>query len=152
MIVNEELFQLEDQCLQVAEMIKKSKTMASYLEHKQSMEESAKVCQLKEAFLSKKEAFLSKKEAFENVAAYGEYAPDYREKKRAVRKAKRQLDMDEHVAAFRYSETQLQSLLDQIVQVLAEEVSNEIKVDAGSPFFETKKHFGCGGNCHAIRQ
>ena len=72
-IVNEELFQLEDQCLQVAEMIKKSKTMASYLEHKQSMEESAKVCQLKEAFLSKKEAF-------ENVAAYGEYAPDYREK------------------------------------------------------------------------
>ena len=84
--------------------------------------------------------------------AYGEYAPDYREKKRAVRKAKRQLDMDEHVAAFRYSETQLQSLLDQIVQVLAEEVSNEIKVDAGSPFFETKKHFGCGGNCHAIRQ
>lgn len=79
-IVNEELFQLEDQCLQVAEMIKKSKTMASYLEHKQSMEESAKVCQLKEAFLSKKEAF-------ENVAAYGEYAPDYREK-RAVRKAK----------------------------------------------------------------
>lgn len=48
--------------------------MASYLEHKQSMEESAKVCQLKEAFLSKKEAF-------ENVAAYGEYAPDYREKR-----------------------------------------------------------------------
>ncbi|MGQ4819954.1 YlbF family regulator, partial [Enterococcus faecium] len=33
-----------------------------------------------------------------------------------------------------------------------EEVSNEIKVDAGSRFFVTKKHFGCGGNCHAIRQ
>ncbi len=81
-IVNEELFQLEDQCLQVAEMIKKSKTMASYLEHKQSMEESAKVCQLKEAFLSKKEAF-------ENVAAYGEYAPDYREKKTSCSKSKK---------------------------------------------------------------
>ena len=58
-------------------------------------------------------------------------------KKRAVRKAK-DSDMDEHVAAFRYSETQLQSLLDQIVQVLAEEVSNEIKVDAGSPFLKRK--------------
>ena len=46
-IVNEELFQLEDQCLQVAEMIKKSKTKASYLEHKQTMEEYAKVFQLK---------------------------------------------------------------------------------------------------------
>lgn len=80
-IVNEELFQLEDQCLQVAEMIKKSKTMASYLENKQSMEESAKVCQLKEAFLSKKEAF-------ENVAAYGEYAPDYREKNELFEKQK----------------------------------------------------------------
>ena len=56
--------------------------MASYLEHKQSMEESAKVCQLKEAFLSKKEAF-------ENVAAYGEYAPDYREKT-SCSKSKRQ--------------------------------------------------------------
>ena len=116
--------------------------MTSYFKHKQSMKESAEVCQLKEAFLSKKKAF-------ENVAAYGEYAPDYREKKRALRKAKRQLDLNEHVAAFRYSETQLQSLLDQIVQALAEEVSNEIKVDAGRPFFETKKHFGCGGNCHA---
>ena len=39
-------------------------------------------------------------------------------KKRALRKAKRQLDLNEHVAAFRYSETQLQSLLDQIVQAL----------------------------------
>lgn len=141
-IVNEELFQLEDQCLRVAEMIKKSKTMASYFKHKQSMKASAEVCQLKEAFLSQKKVF-------ENVAAYGEYAPDYREKKRALRKAKRQLDLNEHVAAFRYSETQLQSLLDQIVQALAEEVSNEIKIDAGSPFFEMKKHFGCGGNCHA---
>lgn len=56
--------------------------MASYLEHKQSMEESAKVCQLKEAFLSKKEAF-------ENVAAYGEYAPDYREKKTSCSKSKK---------------------------------------------------------------
>lgn len=55
--------------------------MASYLEHKQSMEESAKVCQLKEAFLSKKEAF-------ENVAAYGEYAPDYREKNELFEKQK----------------------------------------------------------------
>lgn len=72
-IVNEELFQLEDQCLRVAEMIKKSKTMASYFKHKQSMKASAEVCQLKEAFLSQKKVF-------ENVAAYGEYAPDYREK------------------------------------------------------------------------
>ncbi len=47
--------------------------MASYFKHKQSMKESAEVCQLKEAFLSQKKAF-------ENVAAYGEYAPDYREK------------------------------------------------------------------------
>ena len=46
-IVNEELFQLEDQCLRVAEMIKKSKTMTSYFKHKQSMKESAEVCQLK---------------------------------------------------------------------------------------------------------
>ncbi len=66
-------------------------------------------------------------------------------KKRALRKAKRQLDLNEHVAAFRYSETQLQSLLDQIVQALAEEVSNEIKVDAGSPFFETKNTLDAEG-------
>lgn len=81
-IVNEELFQLEDQCLRVAEMIKKSKTMTSYFKHKQSMKESAEVCQLKEAFLSKKKAF-------ENVAAYGEYAPDYREKKTCSSKSKK---------------------------------------------------------------
>ena len=81
---------------------------------------------------------------FENVAAYGEYAPDYREKT-CSSKSKRQLDLNEHVAAFRYSETQLQSLLDQIVQALAEEVSNEIKIDAGSPFFETKNTLDAEG-------
>lgn len=127
-IVNEELFQLEDQCLQVAEMIKKSKTMASYLEHKQSMEESAKVCQLKEAFLSKKEAF-------ENVAAYGEYAPDYREKNELFEKQKDSLIWMSMLQLSDIVKHSCKSLLDQIVQVLAEEVSNEIKVDAGSPFF-----------------
>lgn len=144
MIVNEELFRLEDQCQKVIECIKNSLLMKDYLRNKQVMEHSAEVKQLKQFFLEKKESY-------EKIASYGKYAPDLREKQRAIRTAKRQLDLNEDVAAFRLSETQLQELLDTIGKQLAEKVSDEVKIDAGSPFFETGKHIGCGGNCHASR-
>lgn len=47
------------------------------------------------------------------------------------------------------AETDLQELLDEIGLTIAQTISDEIKVDAGNPFFETGGHSGCGGSCHA---
>ncbi|WP_195640108.1 YlbF family regulator [Enterococcus durans] len=145
MIINEELFVLEDQCKRLAKCIIESHTMSEYMKTKKQMEQSEEVAQLKADFFKKKEDY-------EKIAPYKEYAPGYKETYLAVRKAKRQLDLNDSVAAFRIQETQIQNILDEISRELAQAVSSEIKIDAGNPFFEKGRHAGCGGNCHGNRK
>ncbi|OQO71282.1 transcriptional regulator [Enterococcus villorum] len=141
MIINDKLFALEDQCKYLSKCIKESGTMKEYLKAKTQMEQSTEV----KALLAD---FSKKKEQYEKVAPYQDYAPEFRERKLVVRQAKRKLDLNEQVAKFRLAENQLQQILDEIGQQLAETVSLTIKIDAGNPFFENRKHSGCGGNCH----
>lgn len=138
MIINEELFHLEDQAVHLAEVILAGKVVADYRHAKDALANPAAK--------AKQQAFQNAKTTFERIEPYGKYAPDFREKQRALRQAKRTLDLDETVAAFRLAENQLQDILDQTGQALAQTISEEIKVDAGNPFFTTK---GCGGACHA---
>ncbi len=145
MIINEELFILEDQCRCLAERIIESQTMREYMSAKQQMDASSEVGKLRAEFLLKKENY-------EKLAPYKTYAPGFKEAYLSARRAKRQLDLNDAVAAFRIQETQLQKILDEISQKLAQTVSLEIKIDAGNPFFETGKHAGCGGNCHGNRK
>lgn len=112
-------------------LYQKSETMKKYLKAKKVMEQSADVNLLINDFSIKKEQF-------EKVVPYQKYAPEFREKQRAVRLAKRQLDLHEKVADFRCMETQLQDLLDKISQQLAETVSLTIKIDAGNPFLNKR--------------
>lgn len=65
-----------------------------------------------------------------------------------VRLAKREMDLDEHVARFKRAEMELQSLLDEISILIGRSVSESVKVNTGNPFFETAKT-GCstGGSC-----
>ena len=138
MIVTEHLFAIEDQTECLISALLESDAVQNYKETKKAMYASAEVAQLQKAFLEAKSAF-------ERVEAYGIHAPDFREKQRALRKAKRALDLNEIVA-----ETNVQTLLDTIGLKIAQLISEDIKVDAGNPFFERgKKHSGCGGSCHA---
>lgn len=143
MIINDELFELEDQCDKLIAAILTSQSFLEYQEAKQNMAAS-------ETATLRKIEFQQQKERFDKIAAYGTYAPGYREEKRALWQKKRKLDMDEAVASFRVKETNVQTILDTLVQVLATTISTEIKVDAGNPFFTTK-HSGCGGHCHASK-
>ncbi|MBC1434615.1 YlbF/YmcA family competence regulator [Paenilisteria rocourtiae] len=85
------------------------------------------------------------KEQYDEVQRFGRYHPDYKEVNRLARQYKRDVDMDEHVAAFRQAEMDLQSLLDEISLILADAVSENIKVPTGNPFFETKSSCSTGG-------
>ena len=128
-------YDCEDQTECLISALLESDAVQNYKETKKAMYASAEVAQLQKAFLEAKSAF-------ERVEAYGIHAPDFREKQRALRKAKRALDLNEIVANYRFADT--------IGLKIAQLISEDIKVDAGNPFFERgKKHSGCGGSCHA---
>lgn len=129
MIIDEALFSLEDQTHRLIDCVKTSQVFKNYLAKKQQMDSCPEVKRLKQEFLREKERF-------ERVADYGDFAPDYLEKQKSARRAKRALDFNENVAQFRVAETDLQTLLDEISQTLAQTVSPEIKVDAGNPFLK----------------
>jgi cell fate (sporulation/competence/biofilm development) regulator YlbF (YheA/YmcA/DUF963 family) len=93
--------------------------------------------------------FVQLKELYEDVQRYGKYHPDYKEIMTKVRLAKREMDLDDHVAEFRRAENDLQTLLDEISLIIGKSVSEHVKVPTGNPFFESSCSGGCGsgGSC-----
>ncbi|MGX7196119.1 YlbF family regulator [Enterococcus olivae] len=140
MIYDDQFFEIEDQVEKLLKTLEDSQTFKSYLLNKKNLSQDKEVQEIRSDFLQKKEAF-------DRVAAYGGYAPDHREKQRSLRKAKRVLDVHPVVAEFRISETELQGVLDELGIKIARSISEEIKVDTGNPFFESRS--SCGGKCHA---
>ncbi|WP_326717677.1 YlbF family regulator [Vagococcus jeotgali] len=140
MIYNEALYDLEDCVDLVTEEILKTNLVCDYFNHYTNMTREKEVDVIVTDFLRTKKEFTE-------IEEYGQYAPDFKEKRRALRKAKRAVDTNELIAEFKYSETSLQNMLDYMCLDIAQTISETIKVDAGNPFFEFAKR-GCGGNCH----
>jgi len=139
-IYNDELFELEDKVYQLVDTLIDSELVSNYCQSYQELENDPEVSSLVTDFLEKKESF-------EKIEPFGKYAPDFKETRRALRKAKRALDVNELVANFKVNETSVQNVLDYISLDIAQAISDTIKVDAGNPFFEFAKK-GCGGTCH----
>lgn len=142
MIITNDLFEIEDQIEKLVTAILASNSTKSYQEAKKKLDNSVSVQE-------KKQSFIRAKEAFEQMEQYGSFAPDFKEKQRTVRKAKRVLDLTEEVAEFRMAEMTIQTILDTISLAIARTVSEEVKVATGNPFFEKVQKAGCGGSCHA---
>lgn len=140
MIYNQEVFEIENLVFDLSEKLIDSQLVNSYVASYFEMDKSQEVEILKRDFVKAKEDF-------EKIEAYGSYAPDFKEKRRAVRKMKRQLDTNKLVGDFKYNETSFQNMLDYLTFDIANSVSEGMKVDAGNPFFEFAKQ-GCGGSCH----
>ncbi|MGX7013154.1 YlbF family regulator [Vagococcus silagei] len=140
MIYDEQLFELEDAVLNVVDSLEKSQLTQDYLKHYTSLEENHDVDKLVIALERANDKF-------EQVSKYGKFAPDFKEKRRELRKIKRQVDTHPLISEFKISETELQNVLDYIALDLSQSISKEIKVDAGNPFFEFASR-GCGGSCH----
>ena len=86
--------------------------------------------------------FVRLKDQYDEVQRFGKYHPDYKRIMSRIREAKREVDLDPDVAAFKLAENDLQSLLDQVSILIGGAVSQQIKVPTGNPFFDTS---GCGG-------
>ncbi|WP_239254647.1 YlbF family regulator [Listeria ilorinensis] len=138
MIATMENLALLDMADDLAAKILDSEIVHDYLAKKKAMETSPET-------QHKRRAFIKIKERYDEVQRFGRYHPDYKEVTRKTRALKRELDMDEHVAAFRQAETALQTLFDEISLLLASAVSENIKVPTGNPFFEQKSSCSSGG-------
>lgn len=91
--------------------------------------------------------FAGLKEKYEEVQRFGKYHPDYKQVMGQIRGAKREVDLDPLVAAFKLAENDLQALLDEVSILLGGAVSKHIKVPTGNLFFDTLSGSGCSGGC-----
>ena len=92
--------------------------------------------------------FQNKKQHFEDIERFGSFLPEFKESRRELQRSKRKMDMQSNMIDFRQSETALQGVLDEVCLSLTSVISENIKVDAGNPFFIRQNHHSCGGSCH----
>jgi cell fate (sporulation/competence/biofilm development) regulator YlbF (YheA/YmcA/DUF963 family) len=141
MLATIEIVDLLDQSEQIGKMILQSETVINYQEAKKRL--------LSDTTAQKRiKAFEKIKDHYEDVQRFGRYHPDYSKIMKEVRTIKREMDMDDTVAAFKRAETDLQGLLDDVSALLAESVSPNIKVPRDGAIF-SDKGCGCGsgGKC-----
>lgn len=89
------------------------------------------------------DAFNHLKMDFEEVSRFGKYHPDFSEKRRALNKAKKSLDMNESVIEYRRAEYQLQAMLDEVLYEAGICISQHVNIVSSNPFFAV----GSGGGC-----
>ena len=88
--------------------------------------------------------FTDMKERYEEVQRFGRYHPDYNIVMKSIRVQKRDLDMNEQVAALRLAENDVQYLFDQVGSIVAKSVSDTVKVPVESAFYSGSS---CGDGC-----
>ncbi|PWA13387.1 regulator [Pueribacillus theae] len=129
------------------EVIENSNMLATYISQS---EIANKYRQAKESLAHNLEAqqliarFSKMKEEYDEVQRFGKYHPNFTEISTKMRHLKRELDLNEAVAAFKQSEADLESLLNEVSAIIAGAVSPFIKVPTGNPFFDNRS---CEGGC-----
>ncbi|TQS75672.1 YlbF family regulator [Ornithinibacillus gellani] len=141
MIATLEYADILDRSEQLGEMIVQSDDMEQFMLARKALEEDEESQRLIRAFTNIKEHY-------EDVQRFGRYHPDYRDIMKNVRAAKREMDMDDKVAAFKIAERNLQRLLDEVSELIAFSVSEQIMVPKdGAALTDGGCGCGSGGSC-----
>ncbi|SDN24395.1 YlbF family regulator [Alkalicoccus daliensis] len=122
----------------LSEHISDSQVFKTYIETKTIVQNNAEAQE-------KIKHFQNLKIKYEEVQRFGKYHPDFRTITAEVREYKRQLDTDPLIAAFKTAEKELHELLSEISLLIANQVSPNIKVPTGNPFFDAQS--SCSGGC-----
>ncbi|GEN86610.1 YlbF family regulator [Oceanobacillus sojae] len=141
MIATMEYVDILDESEFVGKMILQSDVMEQYQSAKKALDEDKEAQNLIKTFADVKEHY-------EDVQRFGRYHPDYYDIMKQVRSKKRDMDMHNKVAAFKIAERNLQKLLDEISQFVAESVSEQIKAPKdGAALTDSGCGCGSGGAC-----
>ncbi|WP_164669116.1 YlbF family regulator [Virgibacillus doumboii] len=123
----------------VSEMVLKSDVMEAYRDSRKTLEEDQEAQELIKAFQDIKSHY-------EDVQRFGRYHPDYNDIMKKVRSTKREMDMNDKVAAFKVAERNLQKTLDEISEQIALSVSDDIKAPKDGAAL-SDHGCGSGGAC-----
>jgi len=141
MIATMEYVTILDYSEQVAEMVLNCEVMEEYQQKKATLEQDNEAQKLIKAFTNIKEHH-------DDIQRFGRYHPDYQEIMKKVRSTKRAMDMHDTVATFKVAERNLQTLLDEISQHIANSVSDQIKAPKdGAALSDSSCGCSSGGGC-----
>ncbi|WP_062048520.1 YlbF family regulator [Bacillus sp. JCM 19034] len=137
MLATMSTIELLDGAEELANAVIQSETYNDYIEAKKILEQDGEA----QALIA---TFNQLKEQYEDVQRFGKYHPDYDKISTEIRKAKRAVDLSDSVVSFKKAERELESLLNEISEIIAHSVSKTIKVPTGNPFFDS---MSCSGGC-----
>ncbi|MCM3626333.1 YlbF family regulator [Paenibacillus glycanilyticus] len=122
---------------ELGDFINQSAEVADYLYWKEAVNEDEQVKQLSKQFAKAKELF-------SECERFGRFHPDYHAAKDKVKLIERELDQIEAVKRFKLAEQQVDTMLYDVSRMIAESVSDTIKVPGNEG-----KTGGCGsgGSC-----
>lgn len=141
MIATLEYADILDESELVADMVLHSDIMKEYQHARKQLDEDKEAQNLIRTFAEVKDHY-------EDVQRFGRYHPDYYDIMRQVRSKKRDMDLNDKVAQFKIAERNLQKLLDEISQYVAESVSDQIKAPKdGAALTDSGCGCGSGGAC-----
>jgi len=140
-----EIFLIQEEAEEIAEMILESDVAEQYRICLANLHSNKETQQ-------KIHSFNQMKELYEEVQRFGKYHPEYKKVMMDIRQLKRDMDLDDNVAAFKVAENGLQKLLDDVSVIIGRSVSTFIKVPTGNPFFDelsgcSSGGCGSGGSC-----
>src|SRR5690625_3927602 len=121
MIATLEYVEILDHSEELGKMILQSEVMKAYNQSRQALNNDQESQRLIKAFIDIKAHY-------DDVQRFGRYHPDYNEIMKKVRSTKREMDLNEKVAKFKVAERNLQRFLDNISEIVARSVSEQIKV------------------------
>ncbi|MBU5271324.1 YlbF family regulator [Staphylococcus caprae] len=141
-MITEETLSILDEIENLSDMIIQSEVYQSYQHAKDYLENDDEAHLLYQAFLKSKDQY-------DDVMRFGKYHPDYKRIMMETRQRKRAYEMLPVVMDYKTKEVALQNLIDEVVTKIAFAVSENVKIEAGNPFFQTG-HNGCatGGSCN----
>ncbi|WP_066192828.1 MULTISPECIES: YlbF family regulator [Gracilibacillus] len=141
MLTTIEIVDILDESEDLGQMVLSSEVMEEFYQAKQVMEEDQKAQELIRRFNHMKEAY-------EEVERFGRYHPDYSQIMKDIRATKREMDMHDTIASYKMAETSLQKFLDEISQLVAYSVSDNVKVPLdGAALTDSGCGCGSGGGC-----
>ncbi|CDQ40228.1 MULTISPECIES: YlbF/YmcA family competence regulator [Virgibacillus] len=141
MIATMEYVDILDRSEELGRMVLDSDVMEAYNQSQKELNQDPKAQELIQAFSDIKTHY-------EDVQRFGRYHPDYNSIMKEVRKAKREMDMNDKVASFKIAERNLQQLLDEISNYVAHSVSEQIKAPKdGAALTDSGCGCGSGGGC-----
>ncbi|MGP4072538.1 YlbF family regulator [Piscibacillus sp. B03] len=138
MLANLEVIEVLEHAEKLGKMITESEDFHIYSKRKKDLYQDSEATKLMNDFSKMKEHY-------EDVQRFGRYHPDYSKIMKEIREQKRELDMHDTVAIYKQSETQLQGLLDDVSEIIAQSISPNIKAPRdGIALKDTGSGCGCG--------